>query len=61
MVDFVFNLGCGALLSSTLLRFVNAGNFAEAAPEFLRWDHAKGVVLTALQHRRQAEMTLFQK
>jgi len=60
LVDFTFNLGCSTLLSSTLLRFVNAGDFAEAAPQFLRWDHAGGVVVPGLLRRRQQEMTLFQ-
>jgi lysozyme len=61
LVDFVFNLGCAALLSSTLLREVNAGNFASAAQQFLLWDHAKGVVIDGLRQRRQAESDLFLK
>src|SRR5690349_10890967 len=56
LVDFVFNLGCASLLASTLLRFVNAGDFDSAAPQFLRWDHAGGVVVPGLLRRRQAEM-----
>jgi lysozyme len=60
LVDFVFNLGCGALLSSTLLRDINAGNFAAAAQQFLLWDHARGVVIQGLLRRRQAESDLFQ-
>ncbi|MGD0446791.1 MAG: lysozyme [Edaphobacter sp.] len=60
LVDFVFNLGCAALLSSTLLRDVNAGNFAAAAQQFLLWDHARGVVIAGLLRRRQAESDLFQ-
>jgi lysozyme len=60
LVDFVFNLGCGRLLGSTLLRHVNAGEFDLAAPQFLLWDHAGGVVVQGLLKRRQAEMTLFQ-
>jgi lysozyme len=60
LVDFVFNLGCGALLSSTLLRDINAGNFASAAQQFLLWDHARGVVIQGLLRRRQAESDLFQ-
>jgi lysozyme len=60
LVDFVFNLGCGRLLGSTLLRHVNAGEFDLAAPQFLLWDHAGGVVVQGLLTRRQAEMTLFQ-
>jgi lysozyme len=59
MVDFVFNLGCASLASSTLLRFVNTGDFADAAGQFQRWDHAGGVVVPGLLQRRQAEATLF--
>ncbi|HEV2709904.1 MAG TPA: lysozyme [Edaphobacter sp.] len=60
LVDFTFNLGFGSLLGSTLLRHVNAGEFDLAAPQFLLWDHAGGVVVQGLLTRRQAEMTLFQ-
>lgn len=60
LVDFVFNLGCGRLLGSTLLRHVNAGEFDLAAEQFLQWDHAGGVVVPGLLVRRQAEMALFQ-
>jgi len=61
LVDFVFNLGCASLLGSTLLRSVNAGNFAEAAEQFPLWDHAGGKVIPGLLKRRKAEMALFQK
>ncbi|SFR96593.1 lysozyme [Granulicella pectinivorans] len=60
LVDFVFNLGCASLLTSALLRSVNAGDFEHAAEQFLRWDHAGGVVVPGLLTRRKAEMTLFQ-
>jgi lysozyme len=60
LVDFVFNLGCGRLHNSTLLRHVNAGEFDLAAPQFLLWDHADGVVVPGLLKRRHAEMALFQ-
>jgi lysozyme len=60
LVDFVFNLGCARLLGSTLLRHVNAGDFNLAAPQFLLWDHAGGVVVQGLLLRRQAEMAIFQ-
>lgn len=59
MVDFVFNLGPTSLLTSTLLRDVNAGKFTEAAAEFLHWDHCRGVVVPGLLRRRTAEMELF--
>jgi lysozyme len=59
LVDFTFNLGCASLASSTLLRYVNAGNFADAANEFLRWDHVGALVVPGLLRRRQAEVQLF--
>jgi len=59
LVDFTYNLGEGNLASSTLLRDVNAGNFQDAAAQFLRWDKAGGVELPGLKRRRQAEATLF--
>jgi lysozyme len=59
LVDFTFNLGCASLAQSSLLRFVNAGDFASAAPQFLLWDHVHGVVIPGLLRRRQAEQTLF--
>jgi lysozyme len=59
LVDFVFNLGCASLSQSTLLRYVNTGDFADAATQFLRWDHIRGIVISGLTRRRQAEATLF--
>jgi lysozyme len=61
LVDFVFNLGAGAFGGSTLLREMNAGNFAAAAAQFEKWDRAGGVVVAGLLRRRQAEAALFQQ
>ena len=61
LVDFVFNLGRGAFAGSTLLRQLNAGNFAVAAAQFDVWDHAGGQVVAGLLRRRQAETALFQE
>lgn len=61
LVDFVFNLGGSSLLNSTLLRKLNGGDVAGAAPQFLLWDHAGGKVVQGLLKRRQAEMDLFQQ
>ena len=55
MVDFAFNLGCNAEKGSTLLKLVNAGDFAGAANEFEKWDHASGKVVAGLLRRRIAE------
>jgi lysozyme len=60
LVDFAFNLGCASLARSTLLRLVNEGDFAAAAPEFLLWDHVGGRVVPGLVRRRRAEMEMFQ-
>jgi lysozyme len=59
MVDFTFNLGCGAFNGSTLLRLVNSGDLANAANEFEKWDHAGGKVVAGLLRRRLAEKEEF--
>lgn len=59
LVSFAFNLGLGNLRSSTLLRLHNAGDFAEAAAQFIRWDRAGGRELPGLQARRKAEAALY--
>lgn len=61
LVDFAFNVGIGALQGSTLLRKLNAGDFAGAANEFDKWDHAGALVLAGLLRRRQAETALFEQ
>ncbi len=60
LVSFTFNLGEGNLKSSTLLKKVNAGDFAGAAQEFQRWNKAGGKVLPGLTRRRACEALLFQ-
>jgi lysozyme len=59
LVSFSYNLGSQALAGSTLLRFLNAGKFADAAGEFKRWNRAGGVVMPGLVRRREAERALF--
>lgn len=59
LVAFTFNVGAGHFLSSTLLRLVNAGRFADAALEFPKWDHVDGQVSAGLAARRAAEQRLF--
>lgn len=60
LCDFVFNLGAGSLNKSTLLKCLNAGQYAKAAQEFLKWDYAGGKVLAGLTKRRKAEKELFE-
>lgn len=61
LVCFAFNVGCGALIGSTLLKLLNAGNYTAAAQQFLRWDKAGGKVLAGLTRRRHAESDLFSR
>lgn len=55
LVDFVFNVGPGNFVGSTLLKLLNAGDFHHAALEFDKWDRCNGKVLAGLLRRRQAE------
>jgi len=59
LVDFCFNVGCGSLLNSTLLRKVNAADFVGAAAQFSLWVHAGGEVVAGLVRRRKVEAEMF--
>ena len=59
LVVFCFNLGAGRLASSSLLKDLNAGKYADAAQQLLLWDHAAGRENAALKARRQAEAALW--
>jgi hypothetical protein len=59
LVDFVFNLGSARLASSTLLRYLNAGKYDDAAWKLLAWDHAGSRELPALKLRRESEFRLW--
>ena len=59
LVSFTFNLGCGALSKSTLLKRLNAGDYHGAAREFLKWVYAGGRKIEGLMNRRVAERAMF--
>ncbi len=59
LCSFVYNLGSGAFGKSTLLKKLNAKDYAGAAGEFEKWNKAGGQVLAGLTRRRQAEKALF--
>lgn len=59
LVDFTFNLGGGALQSSTLRRKVNAGEHKAAVEQFGRWVFASGRRRGGLVRRRGAEAILY--
>lgn len=60
LVSFVFNVGGGNFLKSTLLRKAKVNsNDPTIKNEFLRWNKAAGKVLPGLTRRRQAEADLY--
>ena len=59
LVSFEFNVGYGALSTSTLLRLLNQGKYTEASKQFERWVYAGGKPLEGLKKRRIAEKELF--
>jgi lysozyme len=60
LVSFAYNAGVGNLRASTLLKTVNAGNFAGCREQFMRWNKAGGKELLGLTRRRSAEADLFE-
>jgi lysozyme len=63
LMALLFNIGGANLGASTLLKKLNAGDFAGAADQFLAWDKARvnGVLqpLAGLTRRRKAERAMF--
>ena len=60
LTSFVFNLGEGRLLSSTLRRKLNTGDYKGAAAEFDKWVYSGSKKLNGLIARRAAERKLFE-
>ena len=60
LVAWVYNLGAGNLISSTLLIKLNAKEYADIPHEIQRWNKAAGEVLEGLVRRRKAEALLFE-
>lgn len=63
LVSFAFNVGGGAFRSSTLLRKLNAGDYASVPTELARWNKTtiagKKVQSEGLVNRRAAEIGLW--
>lgn len=59
LLSFIYNLGAQNLRKSTLLKVLNAGDYQEAANQFMRWNEANGKELAGLTRRREAERKLF--
>ena len=59
LVSWTYNLGPGNLQESTMLKKLNAGDYAAVPDEIRRWNKAGGEVLEGLVRRREAEAELF--
>jgi lysozyme len=59
LVSWTFNLGEGALKSSTMLKKINAARHDEVPGQMKRWNRAGGKVLKGLERRREAEAALY--
>lgn len=60
LISFVYNVGTGAFVSSTLLKLLNDGaSKLMVARQFDRWNKGGGKVLPGLVKRRAAERALF--
>lgn len=59
LVSFVFNVGIGAFRKSTLLKKLNASDYAAVPDELMKWTRAGGKVMQGLVNRRKAEADLW--
>ena len=60
LVSWVFNLGPANLKASTMLKFLNAGDYHLIPSQIKRWNKAGGKVLEGLIRRREAEALMFE-
>lgn len=54
-ISLAYNIGTGAFCRSTLVKKLNAKDYARACEEIKRWNRAGGKVLPGLVKRREAE------
>jgi len=59
LVSFVFNVGVGAYIGSTLRRKLLAGDMDAVPEQMKRWDRAGGIRVAGLARRREAEAALW--
>lgn len=59
LVSLAYNIGASAFSGSTLVRLLNAGDYAGAAAQFARWNKSQGTVLPVLVSRREQERQVF--
>jgi lysozyme len=56
---FVFNVGTRSFYKSTMLKYINAGDYSGAGNEFKKWVKSKKRVLPGLLVRRSCEKMLY--
>lgn len=61
LVSFVFNVGESNFAKSSLLRKLNAGDYASVPSELMKWTRANGKPVQGLVNRRSAEAGLWAK
>lgn len=61
LVSFTYNVGDDAFAKSTLLKKLNAGDYAGVPAQLARWNKNDGKVMPGLTNRRAAEAGLWAK
>ena len=59
LVSFTFNVGNEGFLNSTLLRFLNQGQYDNVPTQLRRWKYDNGKVVQGLINRREKEIRLW--
>lgn len=59
LVSLCFNIGAYAFTKSTLVKFLNKGDYDKAASQFVRWSYDNGKLIPGLRNRRLDETQLF--
>jgi len=60
LVSFAFNVGAGAFEGSTMLRLINAGDFASVPGQFDRWHMPPEITARRNAEREQFKGTAFE-
>lgn len=60
LLSFIYNIGVSAFKNSTMLKYLNLGDFTRVAKEFERWVYIGKKFSQGLAMRRQKEKALFE-
>lgn len=59
LVSLAYNIGIDAFAKSTLLRILNAGDYAGVPAQFRRWNKNDGKIMQGLINRREREIAMW--